>query len=88
MKKVPRQVSPQEPALSFAAPLRRDGLAETMLEFLVWIESSKGLTLCQAFKPQYDWYIPALTNKTELAHEFLGMKAATPPDNPTMEHLA
>jgi hypothetical protein len=43
--------------------------------------------LCQAFKPQYDGYIPARANKAELAREFLGTKAATGPDKPNMEHL-
>jgi len=87
MKEVSRQASPQESAPLSAVPHGRDKLVETMLEFLVWIENSRGLMLCQAFKPQYDWYMPALGDKERLAREFLGMKAATGPDKPNMEHL-
>ena len=87
MKEVSRQTPPQESTSSLAVPFGRDTLAETMLEFLLWMEESKGLRLCQAFKPQHDWYMPALADVERLAREFLGMKAATGPDKPNMEHL-
>ena len=87
MKEVSRQTSPQESASSPAVPHGRDKLVETMLEFLLWMEESKGLRLCQAFKPQYDWYMPALGDKERLAREFLGMKVATGPVKRNMEHL-
>jgi hypothetical protein len=86
-KETARQTAPQESASQSAEPPGRDKLAETMLEFPLWIESSRGLLLCQAFKPRYDWYIPALANKAELTREFLGTRTATDPDEPTMEHL-
>lgn len=41
-------------------------------EFLVWLERSKGLRLCEPFKPQYDWYTPVPTNPERLAREFFG----------------
>lgn len=53
----------------------REDLTPTLLEFLVWIEHSKGLTLCHAFKPQYDWYMPSFANKEQLARDFLSSKA-------------
>ena len=87
MKEVSGQTAPQESASPFAAPLGRDKLAETMREFLLWIEKSKDLMLCQAFKPQYDGYMPALADKERLARKFLGKRAATGPDKPNMEHL-
>lgn len=70
------QVVIQRPAASIAAG-RREELVQTIDEFLSWLESSKGLRLCEAFKPQYDWYSPVLANKRSLAREFLG-KRATP----------
>jgi len=58
-----------------AAPARREDLAQTLREFLAWLELSKGLRLCESFKPQYDWYMPVPTNVEHLAHEFLGTSA-------------
>lgn len=45
--------------------------ARSMIDFLVWLEENKGLTLCSAFKPQFDWYMPAMANKERLVHEFI-----------------
>ena len=47
-------------------------LAAMLTGFLNWLEMSRGMTLCQAFKPEFDWYMPTLINKAKLAHEFLG----------------
>lgn len=52
----------------------RGDLALSMIDFLAWLEENKGLTLCTAFKPEFDWYMPALANKEKLAHEFIAEK--------------
>lgn len=84
MREVPQRISLPEATATLALPPGREELAKAMHEFLVWIEYAKGLTLCQAFKPQYDWYMPAFANKENLAREFLGTweAAALEPPNP------
>jgi len=72
MEDVLQQISIQKPTASFAMPLAREELTQAMLEFLVWVEQNKNLTLCQPFKPQYDWYMPTFANKERLVREFLG----------------
>ena len=49
----------------------RDDLEQSMFDFLVWLEENKKLVLCSAFKPQFDWYMPAFPNKERLVHEFM-----------------
>ena len=49
-----------------------EGTARTIGDFLEWLETSRGLRLCVAFKPQYDWYVPVPANIGALAREFLG----------------
>jgi hypothetical protein len=49
----------------------RDELAQSMFNFLVWLEENKKLVLCTAFKPQFDWYMPAFAKKERLVHEFM-----------------
>ena len=44
----------------------------TINEFFKWLETSKGLRLCEAFKPKYDWYVPVPANLKSLTREFLG----------------
>ena len=51
--------------------MERDELAESMFNFLVWLEENKNLLLCAAFKPQFDWYMPAFANKERLVREFM-----------------
>ncbi len=41
--------------------------------FLEWLEKQKGLRLCAAYKPQYEWYAPICTSKEELLLEFFGI---------------
>ena len=48
-----------------------EALARLIGEFLAWLELNKGLRLCEAYKPQYDWYVPIPTNAGTLALEFL-----------------
>jgi hypothetical protein len=48
-----------------------DELAQSMFNFLVWLEENKKLVLCSAFKPQFDWYMPAFAKKERLVHEFM-----------------
>jgi hypothetical protein len=55
--------------------LEGDELQRALLDFLKWAEQSKGLALCQAFKPQYDWYMPTITSKENLVREYLGKTA-------------
>jgi hypothetical protein len=49
-----------------------------MFTFLVWLEENKKLMLCAAFKPQFDWYMPAFANKERLVHEFMQEELAHP----------
>lgn len=58
-------------------------LGQILIDFLVWIEQDRNLTLCQAFKPQYDWYMPAFAAKENLASEFLGKREKK--DSPYIE---
>jgi|JFJP01.1.fsa_nt_gi hypothetical protein len=67
-----QQSAQQESAVSIAMPSREEQLEQTMHEFLLWLEHTKGLTLCHVFKPQYDWYMPSFSSKQKLAHEYLG----------------
>ncbi len=72
MDEVLRRVTRQDAAAALISPQERENAVQVMLEFLAWLEKSKDLTLCQAFKPQFDWYMPSSANKERLAHEFLG----------------
>ena len=42
----------------------------TVSHFLLWLENEKGLRLCNAYKPQYEWYVPANFNTKTLVTEF------------------
>ena len=46
----------------------------TINEFFKWLETSKGLRLCEAYKPKYDWYVPVPANLKSLTREFLGKR--------------
>ncbi len=70
MKDVLQKISRQEVMPKFSKS-SNEGMAETLHDFLTWLEQNKGLTLCNAFRPQFDWYMPAFANKEKLAHEFL-----------------
>lgn len=72
MENVLQRLPQQESTASTSARARREEVALALLEFLAWIEKSKGLVLCQAFKPQYDWYMPAFANNENLVRDFLG----------------
>ncbi len=48
-----------------------EALVRVIGEFLAWLELNKGLRLCEAYKPQYDWYVPIPTKAGPLALEFL-----------------
>jgi hypothetical protein len=80
-----QNLSRQDSAVSITPPGPNDQNAQAMLEFLVWLEQAKGLTLCRAFKPQYDWYMPALSNKEKLAREFLGNNRSAGFENTSKE---
>lgn len=67
---VPRLVS--KIAVREPAPDKREGVAQTISAFLAWLETDKGLRLCEVFKPQYDWYSPVAVNHTRLVRQFLG----------------
>lgn len=60
-------------------------MTQTILAFLAWLEQTKQLRLCQAFKPQYDWYMPAYSDKGKLAREFLGKRRAADFAQPNLE---
>lgn len=62
-------------SLTALFPAVGEGNAQVMADFLVWLEKSKGLTLCQPFKPQFDWTMPAFANKARLVREFLDSRA-------------
>ncbi len=79
MREVSRRISGQSSPAAIVAPPGDEKMVQAILEFLVWIENIKGLTLCQAFKPQYDWYMPAFDNKERLAREFLAKQPASTP---------
>ncbi|MBS4095527.1 MAG: hypothetical protein KGZ83_01645 [Sulfuricella sp.] len=51
-------------------------LTHTITSFLNWMEKQKGLRLCEAYKPQYEWYTPICGSKEELALEFFGIDLA------------
>ena len=57
-----------------AFTLGGEGAVRTIGDFLEWLETSRGMRLCVAFKPQYDWYVPVPANIGALAREFLGNK--------------
>lgn len=71
MKKALQHLSHPDSAIAITEPSSDQQLAQTMHDFLVWLEQSKTLTLCHPFKPQFDWYMPALSNKEKLVREFL-----------------
>lgn len=56
----------------------RDEQAQSMFHFLIWLEENKKLVLCAAFKPQFDWYMPAFANKERLIHEFIQEELGQP----------
>ena len=51
-------------------------ITHAMSTFLDWLEKQKGLRLCEAYKPQYEWYVPICGNKEELLLEFFGISLA------------
>lgn len=67
------------------SPDKRERVAQTISAFLAWLETDKGLRLCEAFKPQYDWYSPVAVSHTRLARQFLG---DAPTDQTKREPLA
>lgn len=70
MRALSRRMHAQASAPVYAPP-KRDELEQTLQDFLAWVEQSKGLSLCEAFKPQYDWYMPTIISKQSLVREFL-----------------
>lgn len=60
-----------------SAASTHEAAAQTIRDFLAWLEACKGLRLCEAFKPRYDWYTPVPFNCEHLTREFLG-SAKTP----------
>lgn len=72
MKVALQHLSHLDSAIAIAQSGSDEQLAQTLHDFLVWLEQSKALTLCHPFKPQYDWYMPAFSNKEKLVREFLG----------------
>jgi len=87
MKDLSNKISPYE-SMSMYAIASGDGYHESMREFLIWLEEYKGLTLCHAFKPQFDWYMPALANKEALVHEFLGSNKSHVLRKTHLEHMS
>lgn len=69
MKDISPRIASQKPG-SVLAP-GNAALAQAINEFLAWLELTKGMRLCAAFRPQYDWYMPVPTNGEGLALEFL-----------------
>lgn len=51
-------------------------ITHVMSTFLDWLETQKGLRLCEAYKPQYEWYTPICGNKEELLLQFFGINLA------------
>ncbi len=47
---------------------------QVLSEFLAWLEKSQQLVLCQVFRPQFDWYMPAFADKKKLARAYLVQK--------------
>jgi hypothetical protein len=72
MKEALQHLSREDSAIAITPSGSDAQLAQTMHDFLVWLEQTKALTLCHPFKPQYDWYMPAFSNKEKLVREFLG----------------
>ncbi len=62
-----RRVTRQGAAATLISPREREEAVQVMLDFLAWLEKSKDLTLCHAFKPQFDWYMPTSANRERLA---------------------
>ncbi len=40
-------------------------------DFFLWLEKEKGLRLCNAYKPQYEWYSPANCSVENLIDQFI-----------------
>lgn len=54
-------------------------LAQAITLFLEWAEKQKGMSLCEAYKPQYSWYVPMIhTSKKQLLQEYFGIDPAAP----------
>ncbi len=64
-------ISRQEADATLSVRPGRDERVQMLREFLIWLDKSRGLTLCRAFKPEYDWYMNAFADTEALAHEFL-----------------
>lgn len=78
MKDALQRMSHQAAPAQMAMAGGHEEHTRVLSEFLAWLEKTQGLTLCLAFKPQYDWYMPALANKQRLANEFIGATKAMP----------
>ena len=51
-------------------------IAPVLEDFLEWLESEKGLTLCEPYKPKYNWYVPVSFNPGVLLSLYLQDRAA------------
>jgi hypothetical protein len=78
MKETLQQKKLNEGPVAINIKKEREELAQSMFTFLVWLEENKKLMLCAAFKPQFDWYMPAFANKERLVHEFMQEELAHP----------
>ena len=67
-------VAPINSALRPEAP---PDLSQLLRDFLEWAQQEKGLVLCEAYKPKYDWYTPIAYHSRILVEKFLdgGMHA-------------
>ncbi|GAO35374.1 hypothetical protein SCT_0760 [Sulfuricella sp. T08] len=55
---------------------RVSDLTHAIANFLEWAEKQKGLRLCEAYKPQYSWFVPIHTSKEQLLLEFFDINPA------------
>ena len=78
MNDTPQHKMLNEGSIAINIKKERDELAQSMFDFLVWLEENKKLVLCAAFKPQFDWYMPAFANKERLVHEFMQEELVQP----------
>jgi hypothetical protein len=71
MEESMQKAAKKETVVSISLPSQDEQLEQAMHEFLLWLEHTKGLKLCNPFKPQYDWYMPSFISKQKLAREYL-----------------
>lgn len=73
----PSEKLPPAPPIHTSPHMEVPDVPHLICDFMKWVEREKGLTLCEPYKPKYDWYIPIAYHTRALVAEFLDRRSTT-----------